>query len=131
MELRDKLIRNKDTGSTLVRYQKSFFHAIDGIKYVICNEHNLVIIILAMLVTTIMGFAFKVSLLEWLFIITSFALVLGCELLNSAIEALVDLTTSNINPLAKIAKDCGAGATLVFSFMAFVGALIIFIPKLF
>ena len=39
--------RNKDTGTSLERYIKSFFHAIDGILYCIKNEHNMIIILIA------------------------------------------------------------------------------------
>ena len=46
------------------------------------------------------------------------------------IEAAVDLTTSEIKPLAKIAKDAASSATLILSITSFIGALIIFIPKI-
>ena len=131
MESQDKVKRCKDSGSVLERYKKSFMHALDGIKYAIKNEHNFIIIIIAIIITTICGFIFKINTYEWLFVITVFGLVFGCELLNSAIEAAIDLETTEIHPLAKIAKDCGSGATLIFSIMSFIGALIIFIPKIF
>lgn len=123
--------RRKDTGNCLERYQKSFMHALDGIKYAVRYEHNFIIIIAAIIVTTIFGFVVKINSCEWIILIICFALVFGCELLNSAIEAVVDLETTKENKLAKIAKDCGSGATLVFSIMSFVVALIIFMPKIF
>lgn len=129
LELKDK--RRKDSGKFLVRYKKSFIHALDGIKYAIKYEHNFIIIIMAIIVTTILGFIFKINGYEWLFIIMCFALVFGCELLNSAIEAAVDLVTIEENKLAKISKDCGSGATLTFAIMSLMVALIIFIPKIF
>lgn len=126
---RDK--RRKDTGNCLERYKKSFLHAFDGIKYAVRYEHNFIIIILAIIVTTIFGFACKINNYEWIIIVICFALVFGCELLNSSIEAVVDLETTKENKLAKIAKDCGSGATLIFSIMSLIVALIIFIPKIF
>ena len=129
LELKDK--RRKDSGKFLVRYKKSFIHALDGIKYAIKYEHNFIIIIMAIIVTTILGFIFKINGYEWLFIIMCFALVFGCELLNSAIEAAVDLVTIEEKKLTKIAKDCGSGATLTFAIMSLMVALIIFIPKIF
>ena len=131
MVLGSKDKRRKDSGSCIERYKKSFIHALDGIKYAVKYEHNFIIIIMAIIVTTIFGFIFKINNYEWLFIIMCFALVFGCELLNSAIEAVVDLETTKENKLAKIAKDCGSGATLIFSVMSFIVALIIFIPKIF
>ena len=127
--LRDK--RRKDTGNCLVRYKKSFIHALDGIKYAVKYEHNFIIIIMAIMVTTIFGFVFRINNYEWIIIIICFALVFGCEMLNSSIEAVVDLETTKENKLAKIAKDCGSGATLVFSIMSLIVALIIFISKIF
>ena len=50
------------------------------------------------------------------------------ELVNTAIEAAVDLTTLEINPLAKIAKDCGSAASFVLSLVAVVICLFVFGP---
>ena len=51
-------------------------------------------------------------------------------MLNTSIEATIDLITTETHPLAKIAKDTASSATLIFSFVAFIGALIIFLPKI-
>ena len=69
--------RNKDKGSALERYIKSFFHAIDGIVYAIKYEHNMIIILIAIIVTTLAGLYFGISLYEWLFCILVFGLVAG------------------------------------------------------
>ena len=52
-------------------------------------------------------------------------------MINTSIEAVVDLETMKIHPLAKIAKDTASSATLIFSITAFVGAVVIFVPKMF
>ena len=130
-ESRGKVVRNKDQGGIFIRYVKSFGHALAGLKYSFLNEHNTVIIFFAIIITTIGGFYFNVNNYEWLFIITSFGMVLGCELVNGAVEATIDLVTSDYHPLAKIAKDLASSATLIFSLTSFIGALIIFIPKIF
>lgn len=126
-----RVLRNKDTGNFLVRYIKSFFHAIDGIRYAVIHEHNMIIIVSAIIVVTLAGIHYNISDYEWLFCIVLFGMVAGCEMINTAIEAVVDLETTKEHPLAKIAKDTAAGATLVFCFASFIGALVIFIPKLF
>lgn len=126
-----QVLRNKDKGTKLERYKKSFFHAIDGIVYATKNEHNMAIIIPCMILAIIAGFVFKISNTEWLFMILVIGLVIGTEMINTAIEALVDLETLETNELAKIAKDTASSATLIFSIVAFVGALIMFVPKLF
>lgn len=131
MVLMSKDKRRKDNGSCVERYKKSFLHALDGIKYAVKYEHNFVIIILAIIVTSIFGFVCKINNYEWIIVVMCYALVFGCELLNSSIEAVVDLETTKENKLAKIAKDCGSGATLIFSIMSLIVAFIIFIPKIF
>lgn len=123
-------LRNKDKGTPLVRYKKSFFHAIDGIVYAIKEEHNMLIIIPSAVLAIIAGFTFKISSTEWLFLILVIGLVIGAEMINTAIEAVVDLETLKYNPLAKIAKDTASSATLVFSIVSFIGAIIMFVPKL-
>lgn len=125
-----QVLRNKDKGTAIQRYLKSFFHAIDGIIYSIKYEHNMIIIILAAIVCIIAGFIFKISEVEWLFCILIIGMVMGAELINTAIEATIDLETTKMHPLAKIAKDTASSATLIFSITAFIGALIIFLPKI-
>lgn len=122
--------RNKDTGTALERYNKSFHHAIDGIIYVTKYEHNMVIIISATILACIFGFIFNISLNEWLFIILICGAISACEMMNSAVEATVDLVTTEIHPLAKIAKDTASSATLVLCITALIGGIVIFLPKI-
>lgn len=123
-----RILRNKDTGNFLVRYLKSFSHAVNGIFYCLFHEHNMIIILLAILVTTFFGFYFQIEMYEWLFCIASFGMVSACECINTAIEATIDLETSKMHPLAKIAKDTASSATLILSITALVGAILIFTP---
>ncbi len=122
--------RNKDTGTALERYNKSFHHAIDGIIYVTKYEHNMVIIISATIFACAFGFIFNISLNEWLFIILICGAISACEMMNSAVEATVDLVTTEIHPLAKIAKDTASSATLVLCITALIGGIVIFLPKI-
>lgn len=122
--------RNKDTGTALERYWKSFNHAIDGIFYCIKYEHNMIIIILATIVAFTLGFVLKITIPEWLFVIAICASVAASEMINSAVEATVDLVTTATHPLAKIAKDTASSATLILSVAAFIGAIIIYVPKI-
>lgn len=123
--------RNKDEGNFLLRYWKSFCHALDGILYAIRYEHNLMIIIVAILVTIIAGFYFQISTSEWLFCISIIGAVAATEMINTAIEAVVDMVTLKYHPLAKIAKDTASSATLILCVVAFIGACLIFVPKIF
>lgn len=125
-----KIKRKKDTGSFIERYIKSFNHAVDGIIYAIEEEHNILIMMLATLVSLILSFILNVSEVELCLVVLCIGTVFACELINSAIEACVDLETLKENALAKIAKDCASGASLILSVMSlFIGG-IIFIPKI-
>lgn len=126
-----QVLRNKHKGTRLQKYKKSFLHAIEGISYTVKNEHNMIIILPCAVLAIIAGFTFNISLTEWLFLILVIGLVIASELINTAIEAVVDLKTLETHPLAKIAKDTASSATLVFSITSFIGALIMFVPKLF
>ncbi len=123
-----KILRNKDTGTPIQRYLKSFMHALDGIRYAIVKEHNMIIILIAIVVTTILGIYFNITKTEWIICILLFGLVSATEMINTAIEATIDLITSSIHPLAKIAKDTASSATLIFSISALIIGLMIFIP---
>ena len=122
--------RRKDEGTALERYEKSFMHAVDGIVYAFRYEHNMIIILVCAVIVTIVGFIYKISTLEWLFVITMIGTIAASELINSSIEATIDLYTREIHPLAKIAKDTASSATLILCTTALVGGLIIFIPKI-
>ena len=122
--------RNKEEGTALVRYKKSFFHAIEGFLYCLRFEHNMIIIIIATIIVTILGFLLKINAQEWLFIIAICGGITACEMINSSIEATIDLCTKEIHPLAKIAKDTASAATLVLCITSIIGGSIIFIPKI-
>ena len=124
------VLRNKDKGNALTRYYKSFIHAIDGIVYAFKYEHNMIIILFAGLLAVLAGFTFNISEEEWLFVIIIIGLIAATEMINTSIEATIDLITTKTHPLAKIAKDTASSASLILSITAFIGALIIFIPKL-
>ena len=97
-----KVKRNKDTGNFLVKYIKSFNHAVDGLVYAIENEHNILIMMVATIVTFIASFLLKISKIELALVVICIGTVIACEMINSAIEACVDLETTKENELAKI-----------------------------
>lgn len=125
-----RILRNKDSGSVLEKYIKSFGHALAGIWYALKYEHNMIIIFIAAVVVVIAGFYFDLSAYEWLFCIMAIGMVSATEMINTSLEAVVDLETTKFHPLAKIAKDTASSATLLFSLTALIGALIIFVPKI-
>lgn len=123
-------LRNKDLGTPIERYKKSFFHALDGIIYALKYEHNMIIILLATLVVISLGFMLKINEIEWLICILIISMITATELINTAIEAAIDLETLKTHPLAKIAKDCASSATLILVIASIIIGLVIFVPKI-
>ena len=108
---------------------KSFGYAFEGIFTCIRKERNMKIHCVMTLLVILAGFIFHISTTEWCICLTLFGLVMALELVNTAVEAVVDLVTSECRPLAKIAKDTAAGAVLIAAIMAAIAGLIIFLPK--
>ena len=123
--------RLKDKGNFLVRYYKSFCHACSGFIYALRSEHNVIIMLIASIVVVGAGLYYNISSSEWLFVLFAIGSVLSTEMINSSIEATIDLVTTDIHPLAKIAKDTASTASLILCIISFIGACIIFIPKIF
>ena len=108
----------------------SFKYAIEGIFTSFRKERNMKIHFLIMFLVIIAGFIFKINTIEWFMCITWFALVIGGELFNTAIETTVNLAMPYRNPKAKAAKDISAGAVLMLSMGSAITGLIIFLPKI-
>lgn len=109
---------------------KSFGYAFEGIFSGIRNERNMKIHCLAAVCVVIAGMVFQISVNEWCICLVLFGLILSLELVNTAVEAVVDLVTEDKKPLAKLAKDTAAGAVLIAAMMAVLAGGLIFIPKL-
>jgi diacylglycerol kinase len=110
---------------------ESVGYALEGIKYAIVEGRNFKIQLGFAILISILGGVVSISPTEWLALILIIALVLILELINTAIETVVDMVSLNFHPLAKITKDCAAGAVLVASFASVLIGIIIFVPKLF
>ena len=107
----------------------AFICAFQGI-IATAKERNFKIEFCFMVLCIILGIAFSISFVEWLCVIICFGLVLGGEVINSSIEAIVDLASPEYHELAKKSKDCAAGGVLLFSIASFVIGCLIFIPRI-
>ncbi len=108
----------------------SFKSALNGILLVIKMEINMKIIIAASALVAILGFIFKITYYEWLIVVLVTGLVYFAEMVNTSIEAVTDLVTTEWKEDAKIAKDVASGMVLVSSIIALVIGLMIFAPKI-
>jgi diacylglycerol kinase len=84
----------------------------------------------AAVLTVIAGALLHLEPLEWAIISILIGMVFAAELLNTAIEAIVDLVSPDFDPLAKAAKDAAAAFVLVFAVTSVIVGLIIFISAL-
>jgi diacylglycerol kinase len=120
--------RKKQKG--IKKFFLSFTYAIKGLKYAYRNEQNLAFDIGMSILVVIAGFLFKVSISEWALLALTIGIVLSLELINTAIEAVVDLVTEDYHPLAKVAKDTSAAAVFICAIASVIVGLIIFLPKI-
>lgn len=111
-----------------MRFIKSIKYSLDGLFYAYRYEQSLWIHGFAVILAVVLGFIFKIKLAEWAIIFIALGIILALELINTAIEAAVDLTTTEIHPLAKVAKDCGSAASFVMSIVSIVISLFVFGP---
>lgn len=111
------------------RLIKSFGFAIKGIRLVFASEANIQIHLVISALVIICGFIFNISTTEWLLCLLCMGVVMGLEMMNTAIEQLVDLVSPEKNPLAGKVKDIAAGAVLIAVFFSVIIGLIIFVPK--
>lgn len=109
----------------------SFKYAWDGLTYAFRTQRNFRIhVIIGVLVISLSVFL-RLQLVEIAIISLTIGAVLGMELLNTAIEAVVDLTVKqNYHELARIAKDCAAGAVLISALAAVLVASSLLLPPL-
>ena len=92
---------------------RSFGYAFQGVVACLLGERNFRIHTLAGAMAIAMGADYRLSGTQWAVLLLAIALVLCCEAVNTAVEAAVDLVSPGEHPLAKLAKDCAAGAVLL------------------
>ena len=109
---------------------KSFGYAFAGLGYCFRTQRNFRIHIAIAFLASLAGAFLGLSALEWAVLALLIMLVLAAEMVNTMVEALVDLVTAEYHPLAKVAKDVAAGVVLLTAIGAVVVGLLIFGPKL-
>lgn len=75
------------------------------------------------------GFALRVSITEWMILLSCIGVVVSLEMINSAIEKICNHVTPEMHPAIKVIKDVAAGAVLWASIIAAIIGLLIFIPR--
>lgn len=108
---------------------ESFNCAFNGIVYALKTERNMRLHFVSTCGVLILSLYLKLEKLEILILLVTIAFVIVSEMINTAIEATVDLITTEIHPIAAIAKNVAAGAVLVSAILALIVGYLIFFPK--
>ena len=130
LENLDYLIKEKSSIMKNKKMINSFKNAFNGMIVSFKQERNMKIHISIMFLVILLGIIFKIKMVEWIICIICFALVIGGELFNTAIEITIDIAMPNFNEKAKKAKDISAGAVLVLAIASAIIGFIIFVPKI-
>ncbi|MDE6291224.1 MAG: diacylglycerol kinase family protein [Muribaculaceae bacterium] len=109
---------------------RSFVYAFAGIRTLLHDEHNSRIHLFAMACVIVAGIILGLSSTEWCIVALCCGGVLMAEAMNSAVEAIADLVSTEFHPLIKKAKDVGAAGVLMMAIAAAAAGLIIFLPKI-
>lgn len=128
MDLHENNSKNRWKNRELM---SSLDFAVSGLITAFKEERNMRKHAVSAILVILAGLVFQVSVTEWLFLLLSISLVIAFEIVNSAIENVVDLASDyHFSMLAKNSKDMAAGAVLFVSGFALLTGLIIFVPKI-
>jgi diacylglycerol kinase (ATP) len=109
----------------------SFRYAFSGWWFVIRTQRNAWIHAVASVTVLLVASFLQLPIRDWAVLILTIAMVWTAEILNTAIEAVVDLSTPNHHPLARVGKDVGAAAVLIAAIAAVIIGLLIIGPPLY
>ena len=109
---------------------KSFANAGNGVAYTVRTQRNARIHLAATVVVVALSLGFGITALEWTAILLAIGLVWTAELLNTAIESVVDLVSPDEHELARISKDVASGGVLIAAIVALAVGMIVFGPRL-
>ncbi|MGI6755525.1 MAG: diacylglycerol kinase family protein [Atopobiaceae bacterium] len=112
-------------------FKRSFLFAFQGLRVAIKTERNIKVMISAGACAVIAGFIVGLDLVEWALVVLCCGVVITAELVNTAIETVVDLVSPEFHPLAGRAKDIAAAAVWVLSLAAALVGILVFSRALF
>ena len=108
---------------------QSFNFAFEGVIHTLATQRNMRIHFAAAAGAMVACVIFGVTRAEFALVIFAAAFVIVAEMLNTAVEAAIDVSTTSFNPLAKVAKDVAAGAVLIATFNAVAIGYLVFAPN--
>lgn len=105
---------------------KSFLYAFRGIFAAVKTQRNMRIHLTAAVYITAFSFFYDFSRAEYALLALTFGAVMSCEMINTAVEAAVDLCSPEYHKLAGLAKDAAAGAVLIAAIFAVIVGVMLF-----
>lgn len=130
LERKAKKDKNGVKKKGIQRTLNTFKNSWDGYVYAYTNEQSLIIHAFLAFLAILSGFYFHASRTQWAVIVIVMTIIVIAELLNTAIEAVVDLVTEEYHPLAKIAKDCASASVFTASLLATGLYIYVFLPQI-
>lgn len=121
-------MENKKRSKTAIF--RKFMYAINGFIISLKEEKSLVIHLSFAIISLIIAVILQLSPIGWAILVLTIGLVISSELMNTAIENVVDIVTFKFNYSAKKIKDVAAAATLILAVIAIVVGLLLFIPRI-
>ena len=122
-EIKDERLKNKG-------FINSWENAFKGIIYAVTTQGNIQKQLVIAVIVMILSLFFNLSRAEFLCLMFTVILIIIAEMINTAIETVVDLYTDLYHPKAKIAKDVGAGAVVIAAINALIVAYFLFFDKI-
>lgn len=121
---------NENYRSPKIATFKKFGYAFKGLWTTLKEEKSFMIEVIIAFATITIGILLNLSIDKWPIIILTIGFVISSELLNTAVENVVDMVAFKYNLKAEKIKNISAAATLIFAIASLIVGLIIFIPQI-
>lgn len=108
-------------------FRKSFLFAIQGFRTAWRTERNIKVMVGGGACAIVVGIVLRLDLISWAIVLLCCGVVIAAELLNTAIETIVDLVSPEYHPLAGRAKDISAGAVWALCVIVALVGLLVFV----
>lgn len=122
--------RDKQKKHGFRRLMSSFKYSWEGLVYAYRYEQSMSIHLLITTLVILAGVFFKITYTEWILCLFMVGVIVATELINTSIEAVVDLACPVQHPLAKVAKDTASAAVFAYAVVAFITGTMVFLPHI-
>ncbi len=112
------------------KFFKSFYHAVNGVTYLLTFEQNARVHAMAAIFVGILAYILEVTRLEAAILFMAVIMVFAIEIINTAVEKVFDVLHPEDHDVIRAVKDAMAGAVLISSIIAVVVAVLIFLPHI-